>query len=55
MAANVNRHTHNFRKCSYASVGLAQVHPNYPHIVITSAPQDAFSDLRIRNSTFPAL
>ena len=26
MAAN--RHTHNFRKCIHASVGLAQAHPN---------------------------
>ena len=27
MAANI--HTHNFRQCSHASVGLAQAHPNY--------------------------
>ena len=27
MAAN--RHTHNFRKCSHASVGLAQASPNH--------------------------
>ena len=24
-----SRHTHNFRKCSHASVGLAQARPNY--------------------------
>ena len=31
MAANRQKdiHTHNFRKCSHASVGLAQARPNY--------------------------
>ena len=32
-------HTHNFRKCSYASVGLAQARPNKfktPHVVDVS-------------------
>ena len=24
-------HTHNFRKCSHASVGLVQARPNYEH------------------------
>ena len=24
-----SRHTHNFRKCSHTSVGLAQARPNY--------------------------
>ena len=30
MAADgqTDRHTHNFRKCSHASVGLAQARPN---------------------------
>ena len=32
MAAN--RHTHNFRKCSHASVGLAQARPNNIHIIV---------------------
>ena len=27
MAASI--HTHNFRQCSHASVGLAQARPNY--------------------------
>ena len=27
MAASI--HTYNFRKCSHASVGLAQAHPKY--------------------------
>ena len=29
MAASRRRHTHNFRKCSHASVRLAQARPNY--------------------------
>ena len=32
MAAN--RHTPNFRKCSHASVGLAQARPNYFKLAI---------------------
>ena len=51
MAANRHTyiHTHNFRKCSHASVGLAEARPNYfrfsqkcvgagnfDHLIITS-------------------
>ena len=36
-------HTHNFRKCSHASVGLAQARPNYHLATIQEACIDASS------------
>ena len=46
MAADgqTDRHTHNFRKCSHASVGLAQARPNYREGV-TSAKHEVQAQL----------
>ena len=41
MAANIHTyiHTHNFRQCNHASVGLAQAHPNYRWAILLSQQQ----------------
>ena len=43
-----SRHTHNFRKCSHTSVGLAQAHPNYACRNLSFHPWFLYSNAKLK-------